>query len=237
MQAFGRPLEVEWKADNSPVTALDRRIEAQLRQALAEHFPTHGVLGEEAGGEIADCDYAWILDPIDGTRSFARGIPVFGIQLALTHRQRPILGVIHLPALGETLAAADGLGCRLNGELCRVSSMADPARALIHVHERQLARERSPALDAWLAGCQLERNWGDCYSFVLVASGRAEAALDPRMEVWDSAPLPVLLREAGGSFSDWQGLDTIWSGSVVTSNAALAGVLRDLLQAPSGTVL
>lgn len=237
LDAFGGAQAVEWKPDDSPVTATDRAIERWLRARIAAQYPDHGILGEEAGGSAADTEYAWILDPIDGTRSFARGIPVFGVQLALVRAGRPILGVIHLPALGETVAAAEGLGCSFNGQPCRVSTIADPARALIHVHERELARARSPLLDSWLAGCQLERNWGDCYSFVLVATGRAEAALDPRMQVWDNGPLPVLVREAGGVFCDWQGQDSIWTGSAVACNAVLAPALLDHLQRRSGPML
>lgn len=238
LQAFGGVQAVDWKPDDSPVTATDRAIEALLRRAIQARYPQHAILGEEEGGaEAPDPGLCWILDPIDGTRSFARGIPVFGIQIALAWQGKPVLGVIHLPALGETIAAANGLGCRFNGRICQVSAQANPARALIQVHERDLARARSPRLGAWLERVQLERNWGDCYSFVLVATGRAEAALDPRMQVWDNGPLPVLLREAGGHFSDWDGQDSIWSGSAVACNAALAPLILDLLQAGRDLVL
>lgn len=240
LRHFGRRHDssaVSWKSDASPVTQTDQAVEVFLRQGLSSHFPEHGLLGEEQGPERESAKLCWIIDPIDGTRSFARGIPIFGIQLALVYQGRPVLGVIDLPALGETVCAADGLGCYLNGERTQVSGISDPAQALIHVHERDLARGRSPRLGPWLEGVQLERNWGDCYSFILVATGRAEAALDPRMQVWDSAPLPVLLREAGGWFSDWEGNDSIWTGSVVTANALLAPRLLDLLQAADKPVL
>lgn len=237
LSAFRQPLCVDWKSDGSPVTDADQAIEAMLWKALTESFPSHGILGEEGGSTAADSEFLWILDPIDGTRSFARGIPIFGIQLALAFQGRPVLGVVHLPALNETVAAAEGLGCTWNGAPCSVSDVADPARALIHIHERDLARQRSPALGPWLEQVQLERNWGDCYSFVLVATGRAEAALDPRMQVWDNGPLPVLLREAGGIFCDWEGQDSIWTGSAVACNAALAGTVLDLLQSASGPML
>lgn len=220
---------ISWKADASPVTATDQALERYLRTELSQRYPEHGILGEEYGASQQQNDYLWILDPIDGTRSFARGIPVFGIQLALCYQRQPVLGVIALPALGETVAAAQGLGCRWNGRPCKVSDVAQPEQALVYVHERELARERCLPLGPWLTGCQLERNWGDCYSFVQVITGRAEAALDPRMQVWDSAPLPVLVQEAGGQFFDWQGNSSIWSGSVVVSNAALAPVLKGLL--------
>lgn len=233
MQNFARrhrPEQVSWKGDDSPVTATDKAVEALLRQELRQAFPEQGLLGEEADSENAAADFCWILDPIDGTRSFTRGIPIFGIQLALAYQGRPILGLIHLPALGETVKAAEGLGCWLNGERCQVSEIDKPERAFVHIHERDLARSLAPRLGPWLDTVQIERNWGDCYSFILVATGRVEAALDPRMQVWDSAPLPVLVREAGGFFSDWEGRDSIWTGSVLTANAALAPRLLDLLQ-------
>ncbi|MGV3526356.1 MAG: inositol monophosphatase family protein [Candidatus Sericytochromatia bacterium] len=227
---FRRPdLAIRWKADHSPVTDTDQQIEAWLREQLQLRHPAHTILGEEEGGELG-AEWTWVLDPIDGTRSFARGIPIFGVQLALLYQLEPVLGVIHLPALGETVAAAQGLGCRFNGQPCRVSQEGKLARALVHLHEQPLVQDRSPQLWDWLQGAQLQRNWGDCYSFVLVATGRAEAALDPRMQLWDSAPLPILLREAGGVFVDWAGQPTVHTGSAVAVNQALAPeLLRHLI--------
>lgn len=226
-------LQVEWKPDDSPVTRADREIEQFLRTQLRQRYPDFGILGEEFGSD-SDPELSegmhWILDPIDGTRSFARGIPIFGIQVALVFQREPILGWIHLPALREEIYAARGLGCHWNGAPCRVSCEGRPERSLIHVHERTLVDAASPRLRQWLHGVQLERNWGDCYSFILVATGRAEAALDPRMQVWDSAPLPILLQEAGGVFMDWSGTTSIWSGSAVAVNAELAPLIGDLLK-------
>lgn len=225
-------LRTTYKQDRSPVTEADRHIERFLRQQIQERFADHDILGEEYGQANAsgqNADYVWILDPIDGTRSFSHGIPVFGVQVALVYRGQPIIGVIHLPALGEQVAAAEGLGCFWNGEKTQVSSNTSLDRLLVHVHERDLARERSPALVPWLAQVEHERNWGDCYSFVLAATGRIDLAMDPRMEVWDSAPLPILLKEAGGVFFDWQGEDTIWSGSVVCTTPSWASQVRALL--------
>jgi len=226
LQFFRQRLQVEWKADGSPVTAADRAVEAFLRQALQTAFPAHDILGEEGGEQLTGADWLWILDPIDGTRSFARGIPVFGVQMALCYHRVPVLGVIELPALQEQVVAAQGLGCFWNGSRCQVSTQQRPERSLVHVHETHLVRTQAPELATWLDQVQLERNWGDCYSFVLVATGRAEAALDPRMQVWDSAPLPVLLQEAGGVFVDWQGQPTIWTGSVACLNPHFAELLK-----------
>lgn len=225
-------LKTEYKSDASPVTQADREIERFLRAEIQKHYPDHQVLGEEFGAGSQHSDYQWILDPIDGTRSFAHGIPVFGVQIALTYQKEPILGVIHLPALQEHIAAAEGMGCFWNGERAQVSQETRHARVLAHVHERDLARERAPALKDWLSQVENERNWGDCYSFVLAATGRIEVAMDPRMQVWDSAPLPILMREAGGVFFDWQGHETIWSGSVVCTTPHWAPVLRKCLEKP-----
>lgn len=235
LQYFRQPaaLQLQWKDDGSPVTAADRAVESFLREALQARWPEHGILGEEDGLQATASDWLWILDPIDGTRSFARGIPVFGVQLALCYRREPVLGVIDLPALGEQVAAAEGLGCFWNGERCRVSDERRLSHSLIQLHEQGLARQQLPALDALLASAQLERNWGDCYSFVLAATGRAEAALDPRMQVWDSAPLPVLIREAGGVFLSWRGGSSIWDHSVACMNTAMAERLEPLFKAGS----
>jgi histidinol-phosphatase len=237
MDYFRQPqlLRTAYKEDRSPVTVADRAIEDFLRQHIQRAFPDHDILGEEQGalagrqnsGQAAD--YLWILDPIDGTRSFAHGIPVFGVQVALIYRQQPIIGVIHLPALQEHVAAAEGLGCFWNGEKARVSTHAAVEHLLVHVHERDLARERAVALGPWLQQVEHERNWGDCYSFVLAATGRVELAMDPRMQIWDSAPLPVLMKEAGGVFFDWQGQDSIWTGSVVCTTPIWASKVRRLL--------
>lgn len=225
-------LHTEYKEDFSPVTQADREIELFLRQEIQKRFPEHGILGEEFGAQKHEknSDYLWILDPIDGTRSFAHGIPVFGIQLALTHRGIPIIGVIHLPALQEHIAAAQGMGCFWNGRKAQVSKQTQQQHVLAHVHERDLARHKAPDLKTWLAAIENERNWGDCYSFVLAATGRVEVAMDPRMQVWDSAPLPILMQEAGGVFFDWQGQQSIWNESVVCTTPHWAPILQEMLE-------
>lgn len=239
MDYFRQPqhLQTTYKPDHSPVTVADQAIEYFLRQHIQNTFPDHDILGEEYGKQAGrqslrgkPADYLWILDPIDGTRSFAHGIPVFGVQVALIYRQQPIIGVIHLPALQEHIAAAEGQGCFWNGEKAHVSTNADVERLLVHVHERELAREQAMALGPWLQQVEHERNWGDCYSFVLAATGRVELAMDPRMQIWDSAPLPVLMKEAGGVFFDWQGQDSIWTGSVVCTTPIWAPKVRSLLK-------
>lgn len=241
LERFQQPQQVDWKPDASPVTESDHLIENYLSEQITRAYPHHLILGEESALPAHEliarqAEYCWILDPIDGTRSYARGIPVFGIQLALCRQGVPILGLIHLPALRETVSAALGLGCQFNGQACRVSKRSQQ-EALVYVHERELARSRAPGLESWLQQVQLERNWGDCYSFVQVISGRAEAAMDPRMQVWDSAPLPILVQEAGGVFMDWCGQTTIWSGSALLCNAALAAPLRDIIQSANQPVL
>lgn len=239
MDYFRQPqqLQTTYKKDHSPVTEADRHIERFLRHQIQEQYPDHDILGEEfgslseqSGSQGKSSDYLWILDPIDGTRSFAHGIPVFGVQVALIYRRQPIVGVIHLPALQEHIAAAEGLGCFWNGEKAQVSAQGSLDRLLAHVHERDLARERSPALAPWLGQIENERNWGDCYSFVLAATGRVELAMDPRMQIWDSAPLPILMKEAGGVFFDWQGEDSIWTGSVVCTTPIWAENVSTMLK-------
>lgn len=229
MHYFQQPLTIERKEDQSPVTEADREIELFLRQALSQRYPDHGILGEEWGEIRPESDWQWILDPIDGTRSFARGIPIFGIQLALAYRKKPILGVIHLPALGEHIAALEGHGCHWNGKPCFVSKRS-AQEAVVHAHEWDLINKQSPDLFQWLSQREHLRNWGDCYSFVLLATGRIEAALDPRMQIWDSAPLPVLIKEAGGIFMDWQEQDSIWSGQVIAGTPEIISQIKPILR-------
>ena len=233
--------EVEIKADGSPVTAADREAERLVREAIVARFPADDVLGEELGelrvtpsGEPAAGSRArrcWVVDPIDGTRSFVHGVPLFGVLLALVEAGVPVLGVIHLPALGETVAAARGEGCWHNGSRARVSTLAQLDRALVVTSDAEgIERRRgSSGWDALRSRAGMVRTWGDCYGYALVATGRAEAMLDPVMAPWDVAPLAPIIEEAGGVFSGWNGERTYPTDSAVATNAALATEVRALL--------
>ncbi len=226
-------LAVERKEDDSPVTAADRAAENLLRERIAGHYPRDGILGEEFGEIRGRSGYRWILDPIDGTKSFIRGVPLYGTLVGLERDGDPVLGVIHLPALGETVFAARGHGAwwtRGNADPvpARVSLRRTLDEALfcatsVSAFERRGARE---VFDRLQARSRLTRTWGDCYGYALVATGRAEVMIDPGMSVWDAAALLPVLEEAGGTFTDWKGNPTVHGGEGLATNGhVLAGVL------------
>ena len=220
---------VEWKADGSPVTAADREAEALMRRIIEGAFPGHGILAEEGGEKPGRQPFRWIVDPLDGTRTFVRGVPLFGTLVGLEANGEPILGVVYLPALDELIAAARGEGCRWNGRTCHVSTVNRLDDALLVVTDERTARARSGAYERLSARTQLQRTWADCYGYMLVATGRAEVALDPVMAVWDCAAILPIVEEAGGHFTDWRGRRTIHGGEAVATNGALQREVLTLL--------
>ena len=222
----------EAKADDSPVTVADRESERLVRELIAERFPADGVLGEEFGQTRPDAARRWIVDPIDGTRSFVRGVPLYGVLLALEEAGDPVLGVIHFPALGETVWAARGEGCWWDGRRASVSDVAKLEDALVVTSdaESHAAEGRGAGWDRLRADAGLVRTWGDCYGYALVATGRAEAMLDPILSVWDAAAVRPIIEEAGGVFTDWNGVATHTAGHAVATNAALADEVRRRLR-------
>jgi histidinol-phosphatase len=236
---FQATVAVEAKADGSPVTLADREAEAAIRGALRDRFPHDGLLGEEAGEEPGRSGRRWIIDPIDGTRSFVRGVPLYGVMVGLEADGLPVVGVLHFPALNETVAAAAGLGCHWNGRRCRVSSVDRLDAALVVTSGDARpgpTTARHPDLDQRVHSLQqlgsrvgTFRTWGDCYGYALVATGRAEAMLDPMLSVWDAAAVRPVIEEAGGRFTDWGGAPSHESGHAVGTNALLADRIRQEL--------
>jgi histidinol phosphatase-like enzyme (inositol monophosphatase family) len=228
---FQAGVRAEIKADQTPVTIADREAEQVLRARIARDFPDHAVLGEEAGqtGSGAS-DHRWILDPIDGTKAFVAGVPLYGVLVGVEVQGEPRVGVIYLPALGEMIAGADGLGCTWNGRSCRVSSVDRLEDALIVASSIIRCQERSDAFDRLAACTRLQRTWGDAFGYALVATGRAEIALDASMNPWDCAPMLPILRAAGGHFADWSGRPTIHGPDGFATNDALYGPVLDILR-------
>ncbi len=228
---FQTPLEVDTKADASPVTVADREAETLLRERLEAAFPHHGVVGEEFGASRPGSSHQWYLDPIDGTKSFIRGVPLYAVLIGLEVDGRVEVGVAHFPALGETLAAASGGGTHWNGRRVHVRRAGTLSEAFVGFtdaaafarHGRARTWERLQAASGYLPG------WSDAYGHALVASGRLDAMLDPVMNPWDAGPFPVLLREAGGRFGAWDGRETIHGGEAVSVSEALWPVLAPLL--------
>jgi histidinol-phosphatase len=234
LEYFQTGAAIERKADASPVTLADRRSEEKLRESIQRHFPTHGILGEEYGETHGSTPYRWILDPLDGTRSFIQGVPFYGVMMGLEYAGRAVLGVVHFPALGDTVYAATGEGCYWNGRRAVVSSVDMlEAAVLLATDIRSLyATGRGRAFDILQDKTRLQRTWGDCYGHILVATGRAEIMLDPILNIWDCAALQPILEEAGGTFTDWSGTPTHTGGNGFSTNGRLFKAVMETIAAP-----
>jgi histidinol phosphatase-like enzyme (inositol monophosphatase family) len=246
----GTGLVVDTKADDSPVTQADRAAEAVLRQELLGRFAADAFLGEETGGTPGTSGYEWIVDPIDGTKSFIRGVPLYATLVGCRREGRGVLGVIAIPALDETVYAARGGGAwHVRGAAAPVAARVSPRATL---REALLCSSDFTSFARWSGGvdagnaarqrleaaCGVVRTWGDGYGYLLVATGRADVMVDPLMNAWDAAAVETVVTEAGGRFTDWAGRDRIDSGDGVASNgllhdAVLAG-LRTTPASPAG---
>jgi histidinol-phosphatase len=230
---FQREIAIERKGDQTPVTAADRAAEAHLRDLIGRAWPEHGIVGEELGQQRGRSRYRWILDPIDGTKSFLCGVPLYTTLVALVEDDRPVLGVVNVPALGEMIYASRGGGCYWNGRPARVSDVTSLQDAVL-VGTNLDTFARYGKAEAWrrlTSATYLQRTWGDAYGYTLVATGRAEIMVDPIMSVWDCGPLQVILEEAGGTFTDWAGEPTIFGGDSIATNGLL---FEDVMQLVRG---
>lgn len=231
-------LEIEVKKDRTVVTAADRAAEIILRAAIAETFSDDTIVGEEFGVKKGTNGWAWYLDPIDGTQAFARGVPLFGTLIGLEYHGHPVGGVILMPALGEMVYAGTGLGChwitgmRPQGEAsftegkatkAQVSTTREPKDALFCTTWMQSFRDAKclPLFTEMTEATGVFRGWGDCYGYVLVATGRADIMIDPILESWDAGPMPVILQEAGGRYTTFDGHISIHGRSGVATNGYL----------------
>ncbi len=229
MPLYDSALAVELKADRTPVTVADRRAEEAIRAFLQRECPMHGILGEELGELPGDGRHRWILDPIDGTKSFIHHVPLFGTLIALERDGLPVVGVIACHAAGETVAAAKGEGASLNGRPVRVSRTASLQDSTVSMTSAsRLFTTRPETFAAICRRAGLVRAWGDCYGYLMVASGRAEVMLDPEMSIWDAAALYPVITEAGGRMTTWQGEDRV-GDSVAASNGLVHEELLGLL--------
>lgn len=235
LKHFRGRLAVEVKADGSPVTRADLDAERVVRAWIEQRFPDDGILGEEFGETRPGARRRWLVDPVDGTRAFVKGVPLWGTLVAVAEGDHVLAGAAEFPALGERLVAARGEGCWWNGARCQVSRVdtLDEATVLATDVGFLKSPERGDRWRMLATRAANARTWGDCYGYLLVAIGRAELMVDGWLSPWDAAALQVAVEEAGGVFSDWSGRATAFSDGAVATNAALAAELRGALGVPA----
>jgi histidinol-phosphatase len=215
-------LRVETKSDTTPVTPADREAERAIRERLTDARPGHGVVGEEFGTDGSD-DVQWILDPVDGTANFVRGIPVWATLIGLAVGGEMSLGVVSAPAIGHRWWAGRGLGAFRNGEPVSVSAVSDLSNAQLSHNALSTAEEHGigPQMLDLEHRCSRTRGYGDFWSFRLVAKGAVDVAVEPVAALWDLAPLQVIVEEAGGRFTDLTGRRTVAGGTALATNGRL----------------
>jgi histidinol phosphatase-like enzyme (inositol monophosphatase family) len=224
-------LAVETKGDGSPVTIADRNAERAVRDWIVARFPNDAILGEEFGEQPGTSGRRWVLDPIDGTKSFIRGVPLWGSLVSVVDGGQVLAGAACFAAVGETIAAARGCGTWHNGSRTAVSTIADLALATVLITDD---RTVSGPLDEsrWknlVAEAGVYRTWGDCFGYLLVATGRAEVMVDPIANPWDVACFQPIIEEAGGVFTDLRGTSTAFGGNTIATNNAMSGYVRQRL--------
>jgi histidinol-phosphatase len=228
---FRKGVTVDIKGDGTPVTVADRTAEHTARTWIEKHFPEDGILGEEFGETRPQARRRWILDPIDGTKTFIRNVPLWGTLVAVAEGERILAGAAYFPAVNELLVAAPGAGCFWNDRPTRVSQVSKLSEAVVLSTDERFIQnpERGNAWRALAAKAYMDRTWGDCYGYLLVATGRAEVMVDEFLSPWDAAALQPIIEEAGGVFTDWAGKRTSFGGNGIATNAALDAQVRELL--------
>ncbi len=217
-----RDVIVEQKSDETPVTIADRKAEELMRDMIHKHYPGHGIIGEEFGNENTDAGFVWVLDPIDGTKSFAAACPLFGTLIALRHNGKPVLGAIHMPAM-QQLLVGDGTTTTLNDKPVTVRGTKSFGNAVMLTTDILFIEEYQNAagFEKLLRKVKLFRTWGDCYAYFSLASGWSDIALDPIMEVWDVQALIPVVRGAGGVITAWDGSDPVQANAIIAASPAL----------------
>jgi myo-inositol-1(or 4)-monophosphatase len=231
---FQSNVAVEFKSDYTPVTIADQTAEDYIRSAVEKKYPHHAIVGEERGNkETSGSAFRWIIDPIDGTKSFIRGVPLYATLVALEIEGEVQAGAAYFPALDELVCAATGLGCYWNGRLARVSENSVLEKAFLTCTSPGNFTEpgKREALERLGKRTYFQAGWGDAYGYALVATGRVEIMLDPGMATWDAGPLLPILREAGGYFGDWKGNPTIYGKEGMATNLPLLPQVLEILNA------
>ena len=227
----------EFKEDETPVTVADREAERLIREKIRARYPRHTIVGEEYGEDTgSEAGHRWILDPIDGTKAFVRGVPLYAVLVGLEIEGVCEVGAAYFPALDEMLCAATNEGCFLNGRRTQVSDTERLEDGIVCFTDAKAFRDYGRE-DEWrrvLSVAGEARGWSDAYGHALVATGRADLMLEPALNPWDASPFPPILREAGGFFGDWAGRETIHANEGISTTAQLLPEVLDLLRADRG---
>ena len=234
---FQKGVAVERKADASPVTVADRNAEQLLRERISAEFPDDAILGEEFGERSGKTGFRWILDPIDGTKSFISGVPLYGTLVGIEYASRSVAGIIDIPALSESISAAVGGGAWYQSgdsapqaaEVANYDSLGD---GLFVTSERATfdTRDAGEVFLRLESEAGITRTWGDCYGYLLVATGRAALMVDPMLSIWDAAALQPIIEEAGGAFTDWSGTPTIYAKESLATTKALLPKIVEIMK-------
>ena len=226
---FRQALLIEMKENHTPVTIADKKTEEMIRTELGKSFPGHGILGEEFGEESMNAEFVWTVDPIDGTRSFIRGIPLWGTLLGLLQNGEPVVGVMVLPALDETYVAAKGMGAFCDGQQLHVSATKSIESAIVSSGDVSCFENagKKGYLHSLMDRAELVRGYTDCFGHALVLRGSVDAMVDPIVSPWDVAPLACLVSEAGGEYFTFEGEKTHVGPSFISCTPNLK---RDLLK-------
>ncbi|NVO56301.1 inositol monophosphatase [Rhodobacteraceae bacterium B1Z28] len=231
MRYFRGSLGVEFKQDESPVTQADKGVEAEVRSYLKQHFPCHGVFGEEHGRDAGDERHMWVIDPIDGTRSFLSGHPLFGFLLAHLIDGQAQLGVVGMPALNETYIGVVGEGAALNGHPIHVSSTTRLDQSILYVNEGdKIYRDYPEVFSRLMQAGQTRRFAYDCYPHALLASGHVDAVVDYDLQPYDFLAVSSLIEAAGGVMTDWQGHPLTLESDGAVVSAATRELHAELLE-------
>ncbi len=227
---FRTELNIESKSDKSPVTIADKNAEEEMRSLIEKNFPEHGILGEEFGEVNPDAEYKWILDPIDGTKSFICGTVTFGTLIALLKNGKPIIGAINQPVLNEFLIG-DNETAELNGRKVGVRKCESLSEAVFLTtdHLNIAEYQNIDKFEQLMKSVKLYRNWGDCYGYYLLATGYADIMIDPIMSVWDSMALIPVVRGAGGVITDYKGGDPVTGNSIIAAAPEIHSLIVELL--------
>jgi myo-inositol-1(or 4)-monophosphatase len=222
---------VELKEDDSPVTVADREAEQVLRDLIHGRYPDWGIVGEEFEDEERESEYRWIIDPIDGTKSFVAGVPLYTVLLALCRKDEPLVGVVHSPGTGETAAAYRGGGCLYNSKSTQMRPSESLAHSLVLTTDfNDLARRMPIFADRLFRSEAAGRTWADGYGYLMLASGRADAMIDPIVHPWDVAAVKPVIQEAGGRITDVAGRAAGLGSSVIAASPALHAELLELAE-------